>query len=231
MSEQTTETTETTTGTAATLLGGDAGVTDNADPKPATDTNANGDGEDAQASDAQPNADDQAGDDSEADQSKESDDEDEGAPDEYSDFTFEDGIEPDPEITPKFKEVAKELNLNQAQAQKLADLGQDLVKKMATDQASRWAETVSKWSTDAKNDKEIGGDKFDAKLSVAKKGLQAVGTPELATMLASTGFGNNPEIIRAFYKIGKLVGEDGGIVAGDVGGSAQDPAEILYPST
>ncbi len=64
--------------------------------------------------------------------------------------------------------------------------------------------------------REEFGDKFDAKVDVAKSVLQKFGTPELAEYLEKSGLGNDPHIVRIFAKIGDAMMEDG--AAGGDGG-------------
>lgn len=75
-------------------------------------------------------------------------------------------------------------------------------------QAVAYRAAQAEWVDQAKADKEFGGSKFDENLAVANSALDAVGTPELKTLLRTTGFGNHPEVIRAFVKVGKALGED-----------------------
>ena len=58
-------------------------------------------------------------------------DEPQGAPDEYADFTLPEGIEIDPDGLGNLKALAKDLNLTQEQAQKVADLGAAQAQKFA----------------------------------------------------------------------------------------------------
>jgi hypothetical protein len=45
-------------------------------------------------------------------------------------------------------------------------------------------------------------------LSVAKKALDAFGSPELRVLLEQSGLGNNPEVIRFMFRAGKAISED-----------------------
>lgn len=140
-------------------------------------------------------------------------------------FKMPDGVELDAAAAEEFSTIAKELKLDQASAQKVADLGA----KMAQRQAEKHAELVQSWVEQVKADKEFGGDKLTENLAVAKKALDTFGTPELRDVLNSTGLGNHPEVIRAFYKAGKAISEDR-FVPGTPKGAEIDAAKKMFPS-
>ena len=64
------------------------------------------------------------------------------------------------------------------------------------------------------------------------KAIETFGTPELRSLLDSTGMGNHPEVVRLALKIGKAISEDT-IVRGrnTPSGGAKDPASVLYGNT
>lgn len=140
-------------------------------------------------------------------------------------FTMPEGVELDKAAADEFSAIAKELKLDQATAQKVADVGA----KMAQRQAEVHAKTVESWVESVKADKEIGGDSLDANLGVARKALDMFGSDELKEVLNSTGFGNHPAVIKAFYKIGKATGDDG-FVTGAAKGADTDPAKRMFPN-
>lgn len=123
----------------------------------------------------------------------------------------------------KFKATAKELGLPQDAAQKLVTL-------QAEAQLSQLQAVRSQWQEQAKADKEFGGDKFDENLAVAKRALEKFGTPEFNAYLNATGLGNHPELIRAFYRAGKAISEDG-FVPGRGGQQGGDSlAQRMFPT-
>lgn len=166
---------------------------------------------------------DQAADKQDADGDKGDDKEPDGAPEEYEPFTLPDGVEVDEAAAEQFKELARDLNLTQEQAQKLVDLQASRVQA----QAEAWDKQLSDWADGARADKEFGGDKFDENIAVAKKALDKFGTPELRETL-DAGYGNHPEVIRLLYRVGKAISDDG-FVAGGTSGQADKLAK-LYPS-
>lgn len=170
------------------------------------------------------------------DKSKDADrdkDKQDGAPDEYEDFTFPDGIEADEAAIKDFVPLAKELDLNQAQAQKLVDYDSQRRLDEAQARQEAWAETLEGWRSDAESDKEIGGNAFNDNIVVAKAAIDEFGTDELKAALDATGVGNHPEFIRFAYRIGKAISDDKLNVGGARGtaqSSQKTQGQKMYPS-
>lgn len=150
-----------------------------------------------------------------------------GAPEKYE-FTAPDGVIVDDQTIASFSEVAKELNLPQEAAQKILD---KVGPVMAQRQAELLTSLSTQWADGVRADKEIGGDKLQENLSVAKKAMDTFGTPELRALLNESQLGNHPEIIRAFFRAGKAISEDK-FVAGGTGrpNGSKDAAKSLYPN-
>jgi hypothetical protein len=147
-------------------------------------------------------------------------------------FTVPEGVKLDGEALNELKTTAKEFGLTQEQAQKIANLGAKQAQGFVAQLADAQKAQVAEWSNATTADKEIGGDKLNENLAVAKKALDTFGSPELKTLLNQSGLGNHPEIIRAFYKAGMAISEDGKVVTGSaaqVNREAQPIANRLYP--
>lgn len=153
----------------------------------------------------------------------------EGAPEQYEDFKFEEGKALSEDMAADIKAMAKELNLPQAQAQKLADLALKRSEATQTAQAEALERARTEWADSARADKEFGGDQFDANLATAKKALDTFGTPELRSMLNESGLGNHPEVIRFMVRAGKAISGDR-IVTGAASTAPTDPAKRLFPN-
>jgi hypothetical protein len=141
------------------------------------------------------------------------------------DLKMPEGVALDEQAATEFTAIAKELKLDQATAQKFADVGA----KMAQRQADNHAKLVETWTEQVKTDKDIGGDKLEENLGIARKALDTFGTPELKDVLNATGFGNHPAVIKAFYKIGQAISEDR-FVTGGAKGPETDMAKRMFPS-
>lgn len=140
-------------------------------------------------------------------------------------LTMPEGVELDQAAASEFTAIAKELKLDQAAAQKLADVGA----KMAQRQVEAHAKLVESWTEQVKTDKEIGGDKLAENLGIARKAIDTFGTPELKALLNSSGLGNHPEVVKLAYKVGKAISEDR-FVTGSPKGPSNDPAKKLFPN-
>jgi len=131
----------------------------------------------------------------------------EGAPETYEFNTqiTDESEELDPEVVTAFGEVAKDLNLPQEAAQKVLDKVAPVIQAR---QAKAIEEVKVNWANDSQADQEFGGENFDSNLTVAKSALDTFGNDALKSLLAETGFGNHPEIIRFMYRAGQAISED-----------------------
>lgn len=128
-------------------------------------------------------------------------------PEKYE-FKLPDGMTLDTEALSKFEPIARKLGLDQERAQEVVNLYAGLKQADTQRQQDDWAKQVSDWSEAVKTDKELGGQAFDTNVAAAQSAMARFGTPELKAALESTGLGNHPELIRAFTRIGKAMGED-----------------------
>ena len=142
------------------------------------------------------------------------------------DLKLPDGFTFDEEIQKGLVEFANEKNLTQDEAQKLVDLGV----KMRQREAAVFQETQKQWIEQIKADPVLGGAQLNENIAVAKKAIDTFGTPELKGLLDSTGFGNHPEVVSAFFKIGKAISEDKLVIGQGKPRGAADPAKRLFPN-
>ena len=152
-------------------------------------------------------------------------------PDTYADFAMPEGVEVDSALLEQAVPMFKDLGLTQEQAQKLVDFQAGQVQAGSEKAADDFNQMMTQWQTDAKNDNEFGGDKFDESVAIARAAVDKFGTPELKELLVSHGVGNHPEMIRFMLNVGKLTLED---VPGGTGGNPvsqdADAATVLYPA-
>lgn len=163
-------------------------------------------------------------------------------PTEYSEFTMPEGFEVNEEVMGEFTgllgEVEQELGaaLPQEAAQKFVDMGGRLVQEgveMAMQHAADYhAQRTQEWINTFQQDSELGGteEMQQQSLSEAKRVAQALGGDALIQAIDETGAGNHPEIIRAFFKLKDVVGEDGKIIAANQGGGETNLAQRIYPN-
>ena len=85
------------------------------------------------------------------------------------------------------------------------------------------------WKKQAISDKEIGGEKLNENVALASRVIDRYASPELKTVFNKTGYGNHPELVRMFVRIGREMGNDKAIVPGAQGSSGpKSDEEIFY---
>lgn len=154
------------------------------------------------------------------------------------DLTAPEGMTIDADLLTEATPIFKELGLTNEAASKVLPLAQSLIAKTQEATVQQFIDQGNQqrkaWLDEAKADPEIGGNKWDATLHTAGRGLDALGYGEgsaLRTLLNETGLGNHLEMIKAMAKIGGMVGEDGDFVRADAGAKIQLPLEKrLYPN-
>lgn len=147
-------------------------------------------------------------------------------PPEDFDLNIPEGFEASDEALSAFKGLAKELGLQQEQAQKLIDYQAEIAAKQLEADRKQWMETQKVWQTEVRQDAEFGGAEFDKNLALANRVLTKFGTPELLTFLQNTGLSNHPEMVKFAIRLGKAGAEDS--VAG-TSGSPTDPRANMTP--
>lgn len=148
-------------------------------------------------------------------------------------FKLPEGVDLKGEALDELKTTAKELGLTPEQAQRVADLGAKQAQGFAAQLIEQQKSLTTQWANETTTDKEIGGDALPENLGVAKKALDAFGSPALKTLLNQSGLGNHPEIVRFMVKAGKAISEDGKLVTGSAAQAdraAQPIENRLYPN-
>lgn len=157
----------------------------------------------------------------------------EGAPESYEDFKAPEGLKYDDQVIDAFKEVAKETNLSQAQAQNLLD---KVAPVIAQRQMAQIAEVSKQWAERSKADKELSADWNRSMADVARvrdrfaKNEDGSVDPDIAEFM-STPIGNHPGLLKLLARAGRAIGEgsfprgseagDGKVTPGDFYKSAK----------
>lgn len=141
-------------------------------------------------------------------------------------YQMPEGVELDKTAADSLTALAKEYGLKPEQAQKVAEIGAQMLQR----QQQAHAQTVETWVEQVKADPEIGGAKFDASVAVAKEAMAKFGTPELKDVLMATGLGSHPAVVKFFYQVGKLVSADTHVSGKSEPAGEKDPAKILFPT-
>jgi hypothetical protein len=164
-----------------------------------------------------------------------------GAPDKYEAFKVPEGHEIAEDTAKEVGTLFKELNLSQAQGQKLVDYWVKNNQEAFEAPFKAWEDVQKKWTDAVKIDPEMGHRLPEIKTTIGKA-LDSLGDTKLASEFRDamdyTGAGNNPAFIKAFWKLAQAVTE-GGHVAGSgpsphgqkaPGQGPPSPAKALYPN-
>lgn len=127
-------------------------------------------------------------------------------------------------------EVCKNANLNEEQANAvMAYMKGNYTSAMASQQEAMQAQAKT-WIGEFQADKDFGGDKFDASVADAQRALATFdqgGT--VSKMLVETGYGNNPEVLRIFARVGRALGEDK-LIGKSGGADGRSLEDRMYPN-
>ncbi|MGA1851285.1 hypothetical protein VH570_10685 [Sphingobium sp. HT1-2] len=152
-------------------------------------------------------------------------------------LTAPEGMTIDADLLTEATPIFKEAGLSNDQAQAILPAAKSLVEKTQQATVQNLIDAGNQqrkaWLDAAKADDKIGGANWDASLHSAGRALDALGHAEgseFRTALNETGFGNHPEMIRIFARIGEMVGEDGDFVRADAGAKVVDTLTSMYPN-
>jgi hypothetical protein len=130
----------------------------------------------------------------------------------------------------EFTNITKKHGLKQEAAQEYVDLYAKTVKSAADKPYQIWRDTQKGWQDEVMADPEMGGKNFDNVRRVVGTALQEYGDPGVKSALDFTGAGNNPAIIRTFYRMAKALAEPGPVAAEPPRSMKPDsPGAALYP--
>jgi hypothetical protein len=151
------------------------------------------------------------------------------APEKYE-FVAPEGTTLDSEVLGKFEGLARELKMPQAEAQRVVETMLPVFQA----QAARQVEQAGiQWRAEAKADKEIGGDKLDENLGLAKRVLTQFGSAAFNDLLEKSKLGEHPEMIRLLVKAGRAISPDKvetGRTAATTDNSNDAKARRMYPT-
>lgn len=133
----------------------------------------------------------------------------EGAPEAYEDFKAPEGLKYDGQVMDAFKEVAKETNLSQTQAQHLLD---KVAPVLAQRQMAQIAEVSKQWAKRSQADKELSADWNRSMADIARvrdrfaKNEDGSVDPDIQEFM-STPIGNHPGLLKLLARAGRAIGE------------------------
>jgi hypothetical protein len=124
-------------------------------------------------------------------------------------LTLPEGFEFDGELGKSFLDVLNDAKLGRKElAEKMIGLHAAAMDKLADHVMAERKRRTHEWAAEAKKDAEYGGGRFDANMPVIRRGLDALASPQTRAALKELGIAAHPEVLRVFYRAGKLLGED-----------------------
>ena len=147
------------------------------------------------------------------------------------DLVFPEGVQVDEGIQKEFLDIANDKDMS---SKDRANALVALQTKLYQAQAEGHQALMNSWVDEVKADKEMIGDtgeQLTENLAIAKKGMEALKIDGLSEVLEQSGYGSHPAFVKAFYRIGKAIGEDSfrlGCAGADT--TTKEAKNILYPS-
>lgn len=124
-------------------------------------------------------------------------------------------------------EFSKKHGLSNDVATELLKEKDSIVNGFLNQLKSNHEKQVNEWLETSKNDSEIGGENLKETAELAKRAIEQFGSDSLLDLLDQSGYGNHPEVLRIFSKVGKLIQDDKIIMPGK-SGVQRSKADILY---
>ena len=103
---------------------------------------------------------------------------------------------------------AKEQGLSKEQAQSLLERESQSVSSFWERQKAAFETRKEGWRKAAETDQEIGGQEFGKNVELAHRAVKRFGSDAFLKELEQTGYGNHPELVRVFARIGKAMSND-----------------------
>ena len=128
--------------------------------------------------------------------------------------------EDDEGILDPFKDFSHEIGLTQDQAENVLGLFNQIDENNEEQQEQEIKDMETQTTIELQRE---WGRNFDGNLDYAKRAYAQFASSELSEVLDGTGLGNHPEMIRAFSKIGQMLGEESLAVGTGLGKSQQSP--------
>lgn len=154
----------------------------------------------------------------------------------YDFSTAFEGGEVDQTIADEFSKMLNGVGATQEQALQMAKFGNQYATNLVTAYENQKQEALNaQYKGYADNAREVLGNKFDATVSQAAAGVEAVEKtiPNIREILAENGLGNRVEVIQLFAHIAGMASEDNNAGNGQGGStyiSEEERAKMLYPS-
>lgn len=117
------------------------------------------------------------------------------------------GFEVDKPALEAFKAFAAKNELKPEVAQGVFDQYVAIEKARVDANEKAFAEQDTKWVAELKADPDLGGAKWPATVRDVRAGIEHIGKP-FATLIAKTGLGNNPTVVKELARLGRANADD-----------------------
>lgn len=144
---------------------------------------------------------------SDDDSEKQDDDSDEDEPEDYELSKPDETLLSDADME-RIAKFSKEQGLSKDVAEKLVQEKSQTLQNFHEANLEKHKSLVDDWAAECKSDSEIGGENYEESIHLAKLAVKRFGSAKFGEQLTSTGFGNNPEVVRAFARIGRAMESD-----------------------
>lgn len=144
------------------------------------------------------------------------------------DLKLAEGAMLDQAYVEQFSQFAKENKLTQEMAQGFLNREQNLLNSYVQKQQQEFEATQKAWVAEIEKDPEIGGEKLKENVELAHRALKQFGSEKFLSELEQTGYGNHPELVRVFAKIGQLIKEDKMVSPNANSGGTRTLEDVFY---
>lgn len=135
----------------------------------------------------------------------------------------------DEQSAAEFSDIANKLKLDNGQANTLASYGYKFAAKAVAAVEAKHREEIQEWGQETVKTLGKDLDKHKALCGVAMESLEK-DYPNIRKVLNESGLGNKYEIVMAFSKLGELLQQDPGKIAGVKGAKKNDDHD-WYPNS
>jgi hypothetical protein len=142
-----------------------------------------------------------------------------------------DGSSLSDESVKEIEAFAKDNAIPPEAAQKLLEREDTLLKNFVDAQFEIAKQQSLSWKKEVEADKNLGGENMKQTAFYAEKALNLFGGKEIRGLLQESGYGNHPEVVRFFRKVGLAMAPDTFEKGGRMPVEKKSMESILYPST
>lgn len=149
--------------------------------------------------------------------------------DDYGEFAWPEGFQVNPAALGRFVPLARELGLDKAGAQRLAQLYAELDQDRHREQAAFIAGQNKEWRDEIRSHPEYGGANLERTAGDVARTMRRYGSPRLMEQIRQMNVQNWPEMFYFLARVSRAVSEDCSPGGGPDSGAAVSTARLLFP--